>query len=242
MPVYIKVIQSSEASSAPLPFVDTYLQPDRHCTAMRIPAFLGICLFWSILPQISANTSSIKNITVDDSKSDPLTGNTIKYSPATGWHQGNNCPQCEAKADPGQVAFGTWQEATYNPNATKNQSNQNEVPTAQFAFIGQYHCRVPRSRLIPFTPGSAIYVYGIHSHSSDSPNSSSDVFFYIDGVQIGHYSYTPAPNSSQSFTYNVVLCANSSIGLGQHHLTIQNGQSQGGGGSLLLLDKLIYTR
>ncbi|KAF7791382.1 hypothetical protein EIP86_002396 [Pleurotus ostreatoroseus] len=96
----------------------------------------------------------------------------------------------------------------------------NEMQTAQIQFNG-----------------SAIYVFGI---TWQSTNRGSEISFLIDGQVSGSYTNLDPPNDN-TYTYNVCLWANDSIGPGLHTFTLQNGQA-GGIKSLILLDYIIYSQ
>jgi hypothetical protein len=86
--------------------------------------------------------------------------------------------------------------------------------------------------------GSAVYIYGILSHSKTYPVSQVDLYFFIDGVQVG--TFNMAPDGDSTYSYNQLLYANSSMVYASHAITLQNGRV-GGPISLTLLDYLIYS-
>ncbi|KAF7797151.1 hypothetical protein EIP86_008343 [Pleurotus ostreatoroseus] len=153
------------------------------------------------------------NITVDDTNPDPITNNVFTYSPAGAWNQGNNCSVCFRKLDPSQTYDGTWHDTTY----AASQTGLDEVQVA----------------LLQFT-GSAIYVYGI-----ETPGSSANISYYIDGQFSGATVYLTSPVDEDA--YNILLYANTTIPPGAHSFELKNG---GGGGitSQLLFDYIVYTR
>jgi hypothetical protein len=89
-----------------------------------------------------------------------------------------------------------------------------------------------------FAVGSAIYVYGILSHSKSDPISNAELYFFIDGTQVGTFSFTP--NGSRTYSYNYLLYSNNNIPYAPHSFRLQNGRI-GGPVSLVLLDYLVYS-
>lgn len=86
--------------------------------------------------------------------------------------------------------------------------------------------------------GSAIYVYGILSHSTINPISGADIMFFIDDEFAG--SFSNVPDGQKTYTYNFLLYANNSLPHSLYVLHLQNGQA-GGPLSLVLLDYFIYS-
>ena len=68
---------------------------------------------------------------------------------------------------------------------------------------------------------------------------STDLTFYIDGVQAGHYSQTDI--NGNGFVYGYSFFSTSSLDYKQHNLTIVNGGNLGPDTSLLLLDYVQYS-
>lgn len=173
--------------------------------------------------------ATLINITVDDTNPDPLTGNIFTYSPDGSWNQGNNCTPCFRKLDATLTFDGTWHDTTYD----SSQAGLSEVQTALFKFTGTFSVLIPSHLLIGYL-GSAIYVYGI-----ETPGSSANMSFYIDGQHAGQTLYGNSELSAN--VYKSLLYANTSIFPGAHTFEIKNG---GGGGitSQLLFDYITYTR
>ncbi|EKM60240.1 uncharacterized protein PHACADRAFT_167655 [Phanerochaete carnosa HHB-10118-sp] len=165
---------------------------------------------------ISAS-SALTNVTVDDQGADPTTTYGISYT--SGWSIGQTCTGCSAQPDPAQAHGGTWHDTTYDPSIEGRNTPQN----ATFDFTG-----------------SAVYVYGILSHSTTAPVSGADITFFIDGVKRGSFSFTP--NGPQNtYTYNQLLFTIDGLEEASHAFVLQNGQIDGPI-SLVLLDYLIYTK
>lgn len=86
-----------------------------------------------------------------------------------------------------------------------------------------------------------MYVYGIQSQSTSNPISDADILFYIDNAHTGSYQFT-ARGPSNTYTYDQLLFSVEGLDYVPHSLIIQNGQAGGTVVSLLLLDRLVYTR
>ena len=63
--------------------------------------------------------------------------------------------------------------------------------------------------------------------------------FRLDGQIAGQYVPPPAAQSQTTYTYNVLVYMNASLGPGPHVFELQNGYV-GGPGSLVLLDYMVY--
>ena len=177
------------------------------------------------------------NVTVDDYGADPTSKYGISYQPGDRWNIGQTCTGCEAQPDPSQAYGGTWHDATFDPSY----SNRNTPQTAVFDFTGQSLLSLSESFYVDrFFIGTALYVFGIQSHSTTEPVSGADLTFWIDGVQKNTYAYTPT-QTDDSYTYNKLLFAIEGLEDASHAFTFQNGQT-GGPISLVLFDYLIYTK
>ena len=85
----------------------------------------------ALLPFICVPTSvlgNLINVTVDDTKPDPLTGASSVYVPEGSWSQGNGCTVCAAKPDASQALDAIWHDITYTVPA----SSQTQTATLQF--------------------------------------------------------------------------------------------------------------
>ncbi|KAJ7785831.1 hypothetical protein B0H16DRAFT_1295708, partial [Mycena metata] len=160
----------------------------------------------------------IRNVTIDDTTGDSLTGAPVTYTPADAWTSSKTCAECP---DVKKLFSGTSHTSTFSVNDTKNPN-------------------VPLTASVSFN-GSAIYVYCALSHTASSPGNpggDSDMTFYVDGVQVGVF-VQPATGSA-GFDYSVPVYVNSALPPGPHTFTLQNGH-ENGAPSLLVLDEIIYT-
>ena len=89
------------------------------------------------------------------------------------------------------------------------------------------------------TSGSAIYVYGILSHSTRGAYGAPDLSFSIDVSLTRQFSLTPS-GPDGVYSYNQTLLSAEELDDGPHKLVLQNGHF-GGAYSLLLLDYIVYT-
>lgn len=177
---------------------------------------------------------ALSNVTVDDSGTDPITGAAIQYT--SGWNIGPECRGCQAQPDRARAYNGTWHDATYDKAVPGNSIPHN----ATFRFTGMVvaccSLRGGPDRKAP--TGSAVYVYGIVSHSSTFPVSDADIHFYIDGELSGALEFTPT--GENEYTFDVPLYANDSLEYALHVVTLQDGRI-GGNSSLVLLDYIVYS-
>lgn len=169
----------------------------------------------------------LRNFTVDD------TGSAIQYSPADLWNVGRNCSGCTAKPDVMEAYANTWHDSTH-------QLGSDQVVFASLGFAGSscsqaFHAQLINSHV---SSGSAVYVFCIITHSSASPDGTSDMMFFLDGQSVGTFSLLST--GQNVYEYNVLVYANNSIPPGTHILVVQNGV-RGGPKSLLLLDYMVYT-
>lgn len=87
--------------------------------------------------------------------------------------------------------------------------------------------------------GSAIYVYCVTAHSSNS-SETSDMIFFIDNEVVGKFSLASSIGNVSKYQYNVPVYVNHSMPAGVHKFTLQNGL-QGGHNTLIMLDSIVYT-
>ncbi|KAK7468601.1 hypothetical protein VKT23_003105 [Stygiomarasmius scandens] len=154
------------------------------------------------------------NNTIDD------TGPKITYLPKGAWNDGNNCENCTAKPDSGQMSSGTWHDSTFYPEPGSNDF-PNQVLNASTIFNG-----------------TSVYVFCALSRSKASPFGNSDMTFYIDGQLVGIF-LKPAPGTD-GFDYDVPVYVNESLSPGTHELVLQNGHVNGSN-SLVILDRIVYS-
>ncbi|GJE89329.1 hypothetical protein PsYK624_054280 [Phanerochaete sordida] len=174
-------------------------------------AWIALIMFPFLLPAVNGRLTSI---IVDDQDMGPISANSIAYA-SLAWDIGQTCTTCDAQPQPNQTLGGTWHDATYGPDdSTRN---------------------IPQNATLNFT-GSAIYVYGIQAQHST--RTSSDLIFYIDGVERSRYKFIPF-GDQDTFTYNQVLFSETNLEDAPHTFMLQNGQI-GGEGSLVLLDYIMY--
>ncbi|KAJ6569559.1 hypothetical protein B0H19DRAFT_1257186 [Mycena capillaripes] len=181
----------------------------------------GPCLA-IILSLFQLALASTVNITVDDEFGDP-NGNKIDYQPPKAWVQGaiGGCSDCPLPSIPSTIAYNnTFHGSLFNQNNNKA-SKQNQTPfTATFTFFGTY-----------------VSVNCIVSDSLQPPVGTSDMTFFIDGVQAETFSHTPT--GSSTFQLKTVFVSRP-LSLQNHTLIIANGRV-GGGNSLAILDSINYS-
>ena len=78
---------------------------------------------------------ALRNVTVDDTRGDELTGGQIVYNPPSSWQLGQNCTNCTAKLDPSGAFDSTWHDATYFPVGAA-EADAGQFPTASYTFNG----------------------------------------------------------------------------------------------------------
>ena len=79
-------------------------------------------------------------------------------------------------------------------------------------------------------------MYFIIANTFASVVTNTNVSFFIDGEEVGHYEHSPA--STADFIYDVPVFANEGMELSTHNLT---AASRGNNTSLILFDYLIYS-
>ncbi|KAK0506422.1 hypothetical protein EDD18DRAFT_1342731 [Armillaria luteobubalina] len=164
---------------------------------------------------LSSTLAALVNVTVDDQNGDPITQDTISYTPADAWTVSSACNNCFAPVDSSQAWDQTWHVGKFNNESTA-------VLQASYTFSG-----------------TAVYVNCILARSVQHPTGRSDMTFFIDGVQAGTYSSEPDP-PSPDYVYNATVFAYENLSSGRHIIQIQSGHTEGSA-SLILLDSLIYS-
>jgi len=154
-----------------------------------------------------------RNITIDDTRGDLVTGQQILCSPVEAWSFGPTCQACTAKVTPTQNASdGTWHDATHQVGGP--------IISASAEFNG-----------------SAVYVMCILTRTTVSPDGNTDMTFLLDEEMVGNYSLVP--NGSPGYTFNVPVFAREILSPRLHNITILSGLA--GNKSLVLLDSIVYT-
>lgn len=139
----------------------------------------------------------------------------VDYYPLSEWNaRPGACSSCQADPDASQAYDGTWHDTSYDPGQSA----------------------APLNATLTFN-GSAVYVYCIISHSSGDPDGNTDLHFMIDDDVVGSTNIPPTGLSTYSYNY---LVYSGQFPMGQHTLTVVNGQD-GGPWSMILLDYIIYT-
>jgi len=130
-------------------------------------------------------------------------------------------------SDPSQCYDQSWHDGTFYPS-DYNSTNHAEAP-------GGNHGQIMWAN-VTFS-GTAVYVYTILAHTSNSPDGASDMTFFIDGEKVG--SFAQQPDNSTEYTYNALVYHNTNLSAQSHDLSIQLGLL--GYKSLLMLDSIVYT-
>ena len=188
---------------------------------------------------LSVSTHALKNVTVDDTKGDEVTGGQITYSPASSWNLGASCSGCTAHIQANQTYDGTWHDGTYYPVGASGAKNPGQTLTAEYTFNGKCLFEVTMRRVVAYRrfAGTAIYVYCLIARTSTSPDGNTDMTFYIDGTSVGTYEL--APDNDTTIYYDQLVYSNTGLSSGSHDFKIVNGMANQK--SLVLLDRLVYT-
>lgn len=90
-----------------------------------------ISLVLCILIWLRTVTSTMVNVTIDDTIPDPNTGETWTYAPADGdWRGSDGCTVCLAQPNRSLTVDQTWHDATFDVKTS-------EVQTASVRFNGK---------------------------------------------------------------------------------------------------------
>ncbi|KAH9927486.1 uncharacterized protein BXZ73DRAFT_102618 [Epithele typhae] len=117
---------------------------------------------------------------------------------------------------PGEVTYNTW-----------HQTNVTKDPTVTPSEV---------KATVTFT-GSSVYVFGVLASTS-----STQLRFRLNGTALSdNFTFSAQPGPT-TYSYNQLLYANESLPEATHRLDILNGDVEGGAGSLLVVDYLVYTR
>ena len=99
---------------------------------------MQLSLLLVILAAVTLSTYASRNVTVDDTNGDEVTGGQIVYQPAAVWQVGQNCTNCTANLDDRTQAYdSTWHDASYFPSDS-NVATAGQFPTASYTFDGMY--------------------------------------------------------------------------------------------------------
>ncbi|KAJ7630564.1 hypothetical protein FB45DRAFT_538441 [Roridomyces roridus] len=129
--------------------------------------------------------------------------------------------------DPGAFVVYTPPDAWNNgPDSLDGTSHESTFST------NDTHPSVPPTASVSFY-GSAVYVFCTLSRSSDA-----DMTFYIDSVPTS--TFNSRGIGSTGYDYGVPVYSNTTLAMGMHNLTLQNGHVNGDQ-SLLILDSIVYT-
>ncbi|EMD35836.1 hypothetical protein CERSUDRAFT_96059 [Gelatoporia subvermispora B] len=160
--------------------------------------------------------AAVRNISIDDTFGDPVTGEHFVYTPPDFWNVGQDCSSCQAHPDAAQAFGGTWHDASsgFGPGNTRN---------ATVAFNG-----------------TSLYVYCILA-LDDGALGNVDMTFYIDGNYAGeYYIATPANAAALTYKYSALVFHTDNLPPGNHHFTIVDGQMSENK-PLILFDYVQYT-
>ena len=79
---------------------------------------------------------ALRNVTVDDTRGDELTGGQIIYNPPSKWQLGQSCSNCTAELDASKAFDSTWHDASYFPVGS-GVADAGQYPTASYTFNGE---------------------------------------------------------------------------------------------------------
>ncbi|EMD41547.1 hypothetical protein CERSUDRAFT_120586 [Gelatoporia subvermispora B] len=169
------------------------------------------------------------NVTIDDTNGDPLTQRNVSYSPLGAWYSHQDCNPCPDPCgnvcpigsfndpmDLSQVVDATWHGSAFDSTAT---TSLNATVTFR---------------------GTAIYAYCV----LNAGLFDSDMIFYLDGEQVGAYTYNEVASSgTPPYQYSVPVFQMESLPDDNHTFTLANGKSSAGNGleSVIFLDSFLYT-
>ena len=205
---------------APLPYATFRRTFQSMLAAMLL--LRRLLLPYLLLPIVPVSTKLV-NITVDDTIGDPTTNSILTFSPSGKWSQGQGCPGCavhtgntSSTIDVSKVFDGTWHDTTYHP-----------------LIAGDPEHLVSLS----FT-GSAVYAYNVIANQIPFVTTLTNLTFQINGDLVGTYMHIPE-NTTNTFEYDVLVYANTSLPYGQHTFVMSAG---GSNDSLILFDRIVYTQ
>ena len=90
--------------------------------------------FLAWLAVASCAHAAVRNVTVDDSGKDELTGNEITYYPTGAWNDASDCDGCTAHPAETNLVGGTWHDSTVcGPALVRSAANSRENAVQQTA-------------------------------------------------------------------------------------------------------------
>ncbi|KAJ7674450.1 hypothetical protein B0H17DRAFT_1334889 [Mycena rosella] len=160
---------------------------------------------------------SAKTIIIDDQAGDPTNGNTITYTPTNLWISDaiGGCSGCPGPS-PDLAYMNTWHGAVFNSQ------NKNRNAPSLTASVNFY--------------GTSVWVTCIMSNSLTTPIGTSNMKFFLDGADVGNFSYNPT--GAGGFVPNTIVFTSEALNLTWHTLVIENGVSST---SLTILDSISYS-
>ncbi|KLO13077.1 hypothetical protein SCHPADRAFT_381861 [Schizopora paradoxa] len=204
-----------------------------YCESQLVRRFRNIFLlhipFFILLLNAPQTSSSLVNVSIDDSSSDPFTGGRIMYGKTNdltigdGWNAINlnqNCSNCAAQPSLAQVFGQTYHESSIALNGEN-------IGFALFSFTGV-----------------AIYVMGIIVTNTPATTASlngSRIFFQVDGVDQGSFIFDASLGPKTTYSYNTTLFAKEDLLNGPHNVTMMCGDGNTSRDAVCLLDRFIYT-
>ncbi|EJD01916.1 uncharacterized protein FOMMEDRAFT_147086 [Fomitiporia mediterranea MF3/22] len=173
---------------------------------------LSFVLFLPLLATLLPSAAA-RNITVDDTYGDEVTGAKPVYSPADVWNPGPGCSTCAIKPDATQAYNGTWHDSTRPPNAP--------AYTIEIGFSGY-----------------AVSAYFILANNMPAPIvTTTTMSFSIDGNNVGSFDHEPGATSD--LQYNVLGFTKDGLSDSPHRLLITSEAA--GKQSLVIFDRIVYS-
>lgn len=163
---------------------------------------LSFCLF------LLSSLVYSEDVTVDD------TSDSITYSPADDWNQGNGCTSCSASPTASSAHGSSWHDTTYQAGDTAH--------TITYEFTGT---------------GIAAYFIVPDIQTGDL-TLTTNLTFSLDDSTVGTYSHSPTGGAE--FLYNQECFSKQGLSDGSHTLVI-SANAPSGQSSLVLFDYLVYT-
>ncbi|KAH7106632.1 hypothetical protein BKA62DRAFT_687716 [Auriculariales sp. MPI-PUGE-AT-0066] len=173
----------------------------------------------------TAATAAFRNVTIDDTNGDEVTGEKPVYSGATDttWAAkvaGDDCAQCksETKPDAAQMHMGTWHDST--------------------AYVNQDAAKVE----FTFT-GTAVYIFATLPSDDVTGYTQNHLYLTVDGSRRDTFDYIP-DNTTTGYRYQQNVMSALNLQSGSHTVTIVSNETAVGDymmASIFLFDYAIYT-